>query len=155
MLQCLCYIFDHSTVCLLCSRAACRWSLEMTPCLNFTEVAPDTLFCQWLTFTAFPNNLFIFSTRKYQSGPVCFLHSLCCAALCCGPLTPPTGHLPWASRFYSIWGEITVRAQDTWTSFWCKIELHQFFTMLGKSWNYGFHKIYFFTPVSRESKVIS
>lgn len=53
------------------------YNLEMTPCLNFTEVAPDAVFCQWMTFTSVPNNIFIFGAKKCQSGLVCPPSSLC------------------------------------------------------------------------------
>lgn len=95
ILQYLCSIFDHSnsrtTVCLLASWAACRWDLEMTPCLNFTEVAPYALsVSEWYSLRF--QTTYSFSLLRNVSQALfvfCLPRSV---GLCCGPLTPPIGH---------------------------------------------------------------
>lgn len=111
-LLCLCTIFDHlnshTTVCLLCSREACRWNLEMTPCLNFIEVAQDALpVGGWHSLRV--QTTYSFSVLKDVSQTL-FVFCLDYTGLCCGPLTPPTGHPMGNACFSCIWGVASRRA---------------------------------------------
>lgn len=159
MLQCLCSIFDHSnsptTVCLLCS---CRWNLEMTPCLNFTEVAPDALSVSGWHSLQFQTTYSFSVLRNVSQALFVF-----CAGLCCGPLTPPTGHLRGRHSLTASGEKLLYELRIHGLHFGTKLNFinkeakiisNLFFMMLRENLNYSLHKMYFFlTPVSKEPKV--